>query len=384
MLMPLYFPGHEAPRVVIVGGGYAGLAAMVTIRERLPDAEITLIDPREHHLKITHLHETFRRPLAEMQLSFRRLEERFGIRSLQGSLAFDEDLLELWLEEGSLSLGEEKVGFDYLLWATGAGIKKVDKGEHCLDLSDFTRTSAPELIQQHLDRAETGKPMISVVGSGATGIQFLFELAHYLREHGQPAGLRLVDAGDAPLRQFNPKLGRYVVSRLQDLDIDYVPNHVFEAQTPDRINLKNQDTGEAVELPSALSLLFVGMGGGRRLETNLFGQLKLKGKVQRKIFAAGDAALYPVPGSNALSAQTALRKGRLAGRNILRHSSRLKLLEPYLHRDLGYVIGMGPSDAVGWVGLEGNIVAGQPAALLKEVVESQYDLLLAGMDTYIL
>jgi NADH dehydrogenase len=39
---------------------------------------------------------------------------------------------------------------------------------------------------------------------------------------------------------------------------------------------------------------------------------------------------------------------------------------------------------VGWVALEGNIVAGQPATILKEVVEAQYDLLLAGMDTYVL
>ena len=91
-----------------------------------------------------------------------------------------------------------------------------------------------------------------------------------------------------------------------------------------------------------------------------------------------------MPGSNALSAQTALRKGRLAARNILRHASRFKLLEPYVHRDLGYVIGMGPDDAVGWVALEGNVIAGQPAVLLKEVVEAQYDLLLAGTDTYLL
>ena len=48
------------------------------------------------------------------------------------------------------------------------------------------------------------------------------------------------------------------------------------------------------------------------------------------------------------------------------------------------MIGMGPADAVGWVALEGNIIAGQPAMLLKEVVEAQYDLLLAGTDTFIL
>jgi NADH dehydrogenase len=102
------------------------------------------------------------------------------------------------------------------------------------------------------------------------------------------------------------------------------------------------------------------------------------------VFAAGDCSRYRLPGSNALTAQTAVRKGKLAARNILRHSGRIRLLEPYWHQDLGYVISLGPSDAVGWIALERNIVAGLPAAVVKEIVEAQYDLLLAGIDTYIL
>jgi NADH dehydrogenase len=59
------------------------------------------------------------------------------------------------------------------------------------------------------------------------------------------------------------------------------------------------------------------------------------------------------------------------------------LLEPYLHRDLGYVVSLGPTDAVGWLALEGNVVGGMPAMLIKEAVEAQYDLLLSGTDTYL-
>ena len=85
-----------------------------------------------------------------------------------------------------------------------------------------------------------------------------------------------------------------------------------------------------------------------------------------------------------MTAQSAVRKGKLAARNILRHSGTLKLLEPYLHRDLGYVVNLGPADAVGWLALEGNVVSGIPALLIKEVVAAQYDLLLAGIDTYLI
>lgn len=84
-----------------------------------------------------------------------------------------------------------------------------------------------------------------------------------------------------------------------------------------------------------------------------------------------------------MTAQSAVRKGKLAARNILRHSGMLKVLEPYLHRDLGYVVSLGPDDAVGWLAVENNVVKGIPAQVIKEVVETQYDLLLSGVDTYL-
>ena len=68
----------------------------------------------------------------------------------------------------------------------------------------------------------------------------------------------------------------------------------------------------------------------------------------------------------------------------MRHSSRLKLLEPYLHQDLGYVLSLGPRDAIGWIGLQANVVGGAPAVAVKELVEAQHELLLAGIDTYLI
>jgi len=37
-------PSHL--KLIIIGGGYAGLSALITLRKQAPDAEITLIDPR--------------------------------------------------------------------------------------------------------------------------------------------------------------------------------------------------------------------------------------------------------------------------------------------------------------------------------------------------
>ncbi|MDE2389348.1 MAG: pyridine nucleotide-disulfide oxidoreductase, partial [Betaproteobacteria bacterium] len=92
---------------------------------------------------------------------------------------------------------------------------------------------------------------------------------------------------------------------------------------------------------------------------------------------------YQSLGSNTLTAQSAVRKGKLVARNVLRHAGFPGLLEPYLHHELGYVVSLGASDAVGWLVAEGNLITGMPALAIKEIVEAQYDLLLAGIDTYL-
>lgn len=384
MFIPFYFPRKDRLRIVMVGGGYAGLAALATLREHRPDAEIVLIDPRPYHLKITHLHETFRRPLADFRLPFRVLESRFGIRHLQAELPMDEAALKLWNTERALVAGDETLEFDYLLWATGAAFRRLEKEENSLDLDDFATTAGPDLLDEYFDPAGKEERFITVVGAGATGIQFLFEIVHFIRERRLPCRLRLVDGDETPLRQFQPELGRYVAARLAELGVDYVPGYFFRGQEAGRILIEGRATGETSELPSALSLLFVGKNPAACLETNWFGQVLVEGRTLDRVFAAGDCSRYRRPGSNALSAQTAVRKGKLAARNILRHSGEVKLLEPYLHQDLGYVVSLGPSDAVGWIGLERNVVGGLPAVLVKEIVEAQYDLLLAGVDTYVL
>ena len=384
MFMPFYLPSEKAPKVVIVGGGYAGISALVALREHSREAEIVVIDPRDHHLKVTHLHESFRRPLSDFRVPFDVLSERFDARHIQADLSYEEASLQQWASDGFLEINGNFIEFDYLIWATGTGFNPQKAINHCYGLEDFALSSGPELLQNLVDGSRTEDVWLTLVGSGATGVQFLFEIAHYLRQQGLSWRLRLVDGSEAPLSQFNPKLGKYVVSRLQAAGIDFLPNHYFKGQTADSLEIENKETGELSQLPSRAAFLFMGMRPKTVIDTNIFGQVRLEDKTLSNIFAAGDCSKFNKPGSNSLSAQTALRKGRLVAHNVLRHSSRLKLLEPYIHRDLGYVISLGPADAVGWLGLPQNIVAGQPATLIKEVVEAQYDLLLAGLDTIVI
>lgn len=382
--LPFYMPRHKRLKIVIVGGGYAGIAALVTFLRYMPDADITIVDPRSSHLKITHLHETFRYPLQDFLVPFSILENRFSCHHICAPLIPRECTLRQWQNDKFLIINDEMLEFDYLLITPGSAVVRMDKAENIFDLHDFMTTPGSSLLDSQRDTIENGARSISVVGGGATGIQFLFEIAHFLRRQKIESRLRLIHGADRVLNQFTAGFSTYTQARMSDLDIDFHPNTYYLGQEADRILLEENETGRKFDLPSAISFLFPGKTPETLLFANAFGQVMVDHKPLQNIFTAGDCSIYHSLGSSTMTAQSAVRKGKLAARNILRHSGSFKLLEPYLHRDLGYVISLGPTDAVGWLALESNVVGGIPALMIKEVVEAQYDLLLTGIDTYLI
>jgi NADH dehydrogenase len=382
--LPFYISRHKQLKIVIVGGGYAGIAALVTLLRHMPDASVTIVDSRPHHLKITHLHETFRYPLQDFLMPFSVLENRFGCRHVCATLTLEESTLQQWQNDKLLAVNDEILEFDYLLITSGSAIARLDKAKNIFDLDDFMATPGSNLLGSVLDTSEKGERSISVIGGGATGIQFLFEIAHFLRRQKIESKLRLIHGADRVLNQFMAGFSTYTQACMADLDIDFHPNTRYLGQQADRILLEENETGRKFNLASAMSFLFLGKKPETFLLANAFGQVMVQHKPLRNIFTAGDCSIYHSFGSNTMTAQSAVRKGQLVARNVLRHSGSLKLLEPYLHRDLGYVVSLGPMDAVGWLALEGNVVAGMPALMIKELVEAQYDLLLSGIDTYLI
>jgi NADH dehydrogenase len=107
-------------------------------------------------------------------------------------------------------------------------------------------------------------------------------------------------------------------------------------------------------------------------------------KVLTHIFTAGDCSYYDDFGSNLMTSQSALRKGKAAANNILREVGILRFCLPYMHQDIGYLLSLGPYDAVGWIASKNNIISGFPAFIAKETIEAQYDLLLSGVDSYVI
>lgn len=384
-LLPFNIAKQQRLKVVIIGGGYAGLAALINLLQFAPDTDITLIDPGTQHLKITHLHETFRYPLTDLLIPFTDIENRFGCRHISTAVNFDQNKLQACQDKKELILEDGVLNFDYLIIASGCENRPADpvSANHILSLHDFTTANGSDLLTRFFAQSNSEEQSISVVGGGATGIQFLFEIGQFITRIKSTAELRLIHSGGHVLEQFPEGFGSYAESRMRDMNIAFYPNTYFREQQAGKILLKEKDTNKQFELPSGLSILFLGKKQQNIFTTNAFGQVIVNQEPLQNIFAAGDCSYFQSPGSNTLTAQSAVRKGKLVARNVLRHSGFPGLLEPYLHHELGYVVNLGPSDAVGWLVSEGNLITGIPALTIKELVEAQYDLLLAGIDTYL-
>lgn len=368
-------------KLVIAGGGYAGLSALVAFRKQLSDAEITLIDPYSEHLIITRLHETVHRPLSHVKRSYQALAQRFGFTHIQQALSIDEGSLRQWQSERCIQLGNKKVVFDYLLIATGSFAKNPVSEPDIYDLNYLAGHGGADILEKVI--ADTGGvKSINIVGGGPSGLQFAFEIAYVLKACKSDCHLTVIDAEQTLLSAFPSPMRDYVEKRMIEKKISFLPGRFFLGRQDHNLLLEDRTSKQRQLHPSDLTLLLLGKRPDLLLYANSSGQVRLGRDVLENIFTAGDCSFYEFIGSNLMTAQVALRKGKAAAKNILRNSGRIGFCLPYLYQDLGYMLCLGPSDAVGWIGSRKNIITGWPAFAAKELAEFYYDLLLAGVDNY--
>ncbi len=370
-------------KVVVIGGGYAGLACLIELAKNAPQLELHLIDGAAEHCKVTNLHKTFSRSVAEFRVPYRQLAERFNFCFHQQKVAFTAVELKQWQQQKALALGDSFMSFDWLVMATGATPLLTPQADGVYGQQSLHAGEGPALVDRWLDRGVEQRLEVSLVGAGATGLQVLFEVDEQLRKKRLDYRLRLVDLGTRTAPQLPDGAHRYIVRKLRREGIDYLPKTEYCGQQDGRIELKERGSERQFSLPSDATLLFPGVERSPfPLPSNGYGQVGCEGQLLPDIFSAGDCAHFDSSGLNLLTAQAAVRKGKLVAHNI-RNLDAGRGLRRYRYQEKGYLLSLGRIDAIGWMGLRCNLIKGFSANVLKEAMESQYDLFLDGVDTYL-
>ncbi len=373
----------RAPRAVVIGAGFAGLAA---VRRLAPaQVEVTLVDRHNFHTFQPLLYQVATAGLGPGDVAYpvrtifrRRPRVRF-VHALVTGVDLGAQRVEL---EGAGPLP-----YDYLVVATGAtaatfGVPGVAEGSFRLYTLEDARRLRNQVLSV-LEKADAagerdgGAPVFVIVGGGPTGVETagaLVELLDTAVRHDRlqidrrRARVILFDALDELLMGFPARARRYAQRVLEKRGVEVrLGTRVAEVH-PGGVRLGtgeevSADTvvwvaGVTVEGTLAASLAGGPQGGGQRRapggRVEVRPDLSLEGHPE--VFVVGDAAAVPAPEGGGWSpqvAQVAIQSGDHAARQILRHL-RGEPAQPFTYRDKGMMATVGRRAAVAW--LRGGLV----------------------------
>lgn len=406
-------------KVVIVGGGAAGLELATDLGNRLGKkgkAEITLIDAHRTHIWKPLLHQVASGSFDPGEHALEYLAQaRWHHFKFRLGYMDELDRVEkrVWVaptvnEDGEQLIPRRSFGYDTLIMAVGSisndfGIKGV--GEHCLllDTKDqavaFQKTLLESLIKGNTGgELEPGQLDVAIVGGGATGVELaaqLHQVTRVLSQYGfdeinpdRHIRIHVIDAGPRILPALPERISADVTSELERLGITV---HVSERIT--EVTKQGVKTADGDFIPAAIKVWAAGIKApdffkDLGLTINGLNQIKVRkdslSEDDSNIFAIGDCASFPVGDDGETvppRAQAAHQQASFVARAVMRRLSGREDLGEYRYRDYGSLVTLGRYSTVGSLmgSLAGNVrVSGFIARMVYLSLYKMHQLALHG------
>jgi NADH dehydrogenase len=359
---------RNPPKVLILGGGFAGIGAAKKLKDA--DVEVVLVDKHDYHTFQPLLYQVAT-DLLETDVVGHSLPDIFheleNVSVRQATVtAIDFDAREVALGEGP------PLAYDYLVLALGAEVNFFGvegAPEHAFPM--YTLADAVRLKEQVLaqwaaaNREESlvddGGLNVVVVGGGPTGVETAGALAELYRFNlsedypGIPqekARIILVEASPDLFGMFKPKLRSYAKKELEKRGVEVRLEEIVSSIEPTRVTLKSGEVIEAhtlvwgagLQASSIAPTLGLPLEHGNRIVAER--DLSLAGHPE--VFPVGDIAWITDTKTDEVLPQlgsVALQAGEHAGENIARLVAG-KETKPFRYFDKGTMATIGHGAAV--------------------------------------
>lgn len=365
------------PQVVIIGGGFAGLAAARQLKKA--PCEVTIIDRHNHHVFQPLLYQVATAGLSPGDIASPIrwiLRRQRNVRVLLGNVErIDSAARKVWLD------GQESVAYDYLIVAAGAthsyfghdewgtaapGLKTLDDA---LAIRRRLLLAFEEAEREHNAVLQRRLMTFVIIGGGPTGVEMAGALAEIARQalrsefdEIDPASARivLIEAGPSILPAFPQTLRASARRALVRLGVDVREGAAVTHVEDGAVSIG----GERID---AHTILWAAGVAAAPVARDLGPDLDRAGRVNvapdlsvpghEHVFVAGDLASFPHQTGKPLPgvAQVAKQQGTHAARNIVR------LLQgeptrPFRYFDPGNMATIGRANAIadfGWMQVSG-------------------------------
>ncbi|MDO6518914.1 NAD(P)/FAD-dependent oxidoreductase [Zobellia uliginosa] len=366
----LNIPKLSLPRIVIVGGGFGGVALAKKLSKK-KEVQVVLLDKNNYH--------TFQ-PLL-YQVSTGGLEPdsiAYPIRKiLQDYSNFYFRLAEVQQVKSESKVIVTNIGqltYDYLVIAAGSTTNFFGNTE--IELNGMAMKTIPQslnlrsLILENFEQALLTDDLherdalmnFVIVGGGPTGVELAGALAEikkgilpkdYPDLDTRRAQINLVQSGDRILKGMSDNASKKAEDFLESLGVNIWKNTRVTTYDGKTALTKTELKFEAATLVWAAGVKGVPiagldakeiLAGGNRLKVNEFNQVM----GHDRIFAIGDIACMQTdatPQGHPMMAQPAIQQGRNLGENLLR-LVRDEAMEPFVYKDKGSMATVGRNKAV--------------------------------------